>query len=166
MAMLSFCGIDVSKDRLDVVVLPEGWFFSVSNDTAGCAELVVRLRPLAVSAIGLFAAAVSALERRGIGEPGRHLALVRSWNTTTLLVKNGPLTGEDVAAIRRFAEERAFDLGFLRGMSREEANRFNILDQHYFFDSTVALLGVRRCSIGATPCWWRRSCKRRCWPWS
>jgi len=53
MAMLSFCGIDVSKDRLDVVVLPEGWFFSVSNDTAGCAELVVRLRPLAVSAIGL-----------------------------------------------------------------------------------------------------------------
>jgi hypothetical protein len=30
MAMLSFCGIDVSKDRLDVVVLP-GWSFSVSN---------------------------------------------------------------------------------------------------------------------------------------
>ena len=29
MAMLSFCGVDVSKDRLDVVVLPEGWFFSV-----------------------------------------------------------------------------------------------------------------------------------------
>jgi glucose-6-phosphate isomerase len=41
----------------------------------------------------------------------RHLALVRSWNTTTLLVKNGPLTGDDAAAIRRFAEERAFDLG-------------------------------------------------------
>jgi hypothetical protein len=36
-----------------VVMLPEGWFFSVSNDTAGWAELVVRLRPLAVSAIGL-----------------------------------------------------------------------------------------------------------------
>src|SRR6266480_223515 len=92
----------------------------------------------------LFATAVSALERRAIGEPGRHLALVRSWNTTTLLVKNGPLTGEDAAAIRRFAEERAFDLGFLRGMSREEANRFNVLDQHYFFDSAVALLGPQR----------------------
>src|SRR5256885_9911331 len=46
--------------------------------------------------------------------------------------------------IRRFAEERAFDLGFLRGMSREEANRFNVLDQHYFFDSAVALLGPQR----------------------
>src|SRR5262249_56098173 len=53
MAMLSFCGIDVSKDRLDVVVLPEGWFFSVSNDTAGWAELVARFRPVTVSAIGL-----------------------------------------------------------------------------------------------------------------
>jgi len=53
MAMLSFCGIDVSKDCLDVVVLPEGWFFSVSNDTAGWAGLVARLRPLTVSAIGL-----------------------------------------------------------------------------------------------------------------
>ena len=53
MEKLSCGGIDVSKDRLDVVVLPEGWFFSVSNDTAGWAELVARLRPLGVSAIGL-----------------------------------------------------------------------------------------------------------------
>jgi hypothetical protein len=53
MEKLSYGGIDVSKDRLDVVVLPEGWFFSVSNDTAGWAELVARLRPLAISAIGL-----------------------------------------------------------------------------------------------------------------
>src|SRR5262249_50997686 len=53
MAMLSFCGVDVSKDRLDVVVLPEGWSLSVSNDTAGWAELVAMLRPLTVAAMGL-----------------------------------------------------------------------------------------------------------------
>src|SRR5262249_39669316 len=29
-------------------------------------------------------------------------------------------------------------------MSREEANRFNVLDQHYFFDSAIALLGPQR----------------------
>src|SRR5262249_4990541 len=57
MAMSSLCVVDVSKDSLDVVVLPEGWFFSVSNDTAGWAELVARLRPLTVSAIGLRASA-------------------------------------------------------------------------------------------------------------
>jgi transposase len=53
MDKLSYGGIDVSKDRLDVVVLPEERFFSVSNDMAGWAELVARMRPLAVSAIGI-----------------------------------------------------------------------------------------------------------------
>src|SRR5262249_43048171 len=32
MKMLSFCGIDVSKDRLDVMVLPDEYFSSVPND--------------------------------------------------------------------------------------------------------------------------------------
>ena len=53
MAKLSHGGIDVSKDRLDVVVLPEDRCFSVINDAAGWAELVARIRPFAVSAIGI-----------------------------------------------------------------------------------------------------------------
>jgi transposase len=55
MAMLSFCGIDVSKDRLDVMVLPEQQCSSVRNDVAGWAELVERLRSFSISAIGLEA---------------------------------------------------------------------------------------------------------------
>ena len=79
MAMLSFCGIDVSKDRLDVVVLPEGWFFSVSNDTAGWAELVARSRPMGaltsarrdrwVPTTALYS--VSFCHRRADGSTGR-----------------------------------------------------------------------------------------------
>lgn len=42
----SFVGIDVSKDALDVHVLPEGEQFQVGNDQAGCARLVERLKPL------------------------------------------------------------------------------------------------------------------------
>jgi transposase len=44
--MLSFCGIDVSKDRLDVIVLPEEQRSSVSNNRAGWADLVERRRGL------------------------------------------------------------------------------------------------------------------------
>src|SRR4051812_7222179 len=47
MAMLSFCGIDVSKDRLDIMVLPEQQCLSVHNDASGWAELVERLRSFA-----------------------------------------------------------------------------------------------------------------------
>src|SRR5258707_1319869 len=53
MAMLSFGGIDVSKDRLDVVVLPEEECSSVPNDAAGWAELVERLRGFSITAIGI-----------------------------------------------------------------------------------------------------------------
>jgi transposase len=55
MAMLSFGGIDVSKDRLDVMVLPEEQCSSVNNDAAGWAELVEQLRASSVAAIGIEA---------------------------------------------------------------------------------------------------------------
>jgi transposase len=53
MATLSFGGIDVSKDRLDVLLLPRGMYFSVRNNAPGWTELVARLRPFTVAAIGL-----------------------------------------------------------------------------------------------------------------
>jgi transposase len=58
-------GIDVSKDRLDVHVLPGGDAFAVSRDAAGLEALVERLRPLsprtvAVEATGGFETVVAA----------------------------------------------------------------------------------------------------------
>lgn len=43
----SFVGIDVSKNALDVHVLPGGQSWRAVNDEAGCASLVERLKPLA-----------------------------------------------------------------------------------------------------------------------
>jgi len=52
MAMLSFCGIDVSKDRLDVLVLPEQQCSSVRNDAARGTELIAQLRGFSIATIG------------------------------------------------------------------------------------------------------------------
>ena len=48
-----FGGIDVSQDRLDVLLLPQATRFSVANDEAGWNALIARLRDLPVAAIGL-----------------------------------------------------------------------------------------------------------------
>ena len=48
-------GIDVSKDRLDVHILPQNVAFFVARNGAGLAELVERLRPLAPSLVVLEA---------------------------------------------------------------------------------------------------------------
>ena len=55
MAALSYGGIDVSKDRLDVVILPEEQVFSVSNDAVGWGELIEKLGGFSLAAIGIEA---------------------------------------------------------------------------------------------------------------
>ena len=92
----------------------------------------------------LFGTALEALANAGIEQPSRRLALIRSWNTTTLLVKNGPLTADDIARIRDFAEARSFDLAFLPDLQAAEANRHNILQQPYLFEGARALAGPDR----------------------
>ena len=53
--METYVGIDVSKDRLDVHVLPQDEAFFVARNGAGLAELVERLKPLAPSLVVLEA---------------------------------------------------------------------------------------------------------------
>ncbi len=91
----------------------------------------------------LFGMAVSALERSGISDPGRSLVLIRSWKTATLLIKNGALTPQDLKRVRSFCRERSFDPGWYPGMPAQEAERYNRLDEPYFYDGAVALLGPR-----------------------
>src|SRR5258708_6074896 len=105
MAMLSFCGIDVSKDRLDVMVLPEQQCSSVRNDVAGWAELVERLRSFSISAIGLEA---SGGYERGImrallaaGLPVRQInpfKLRQFANASGVLAKNDRLDARMIAS--------------------------------------------------------------------
>jgi spermidine synthase len=88
----------------------------------------------------LFLTALRALERRGAADPARQLALIRSWETTTLLVKNGPLAPADIERIRAFADERSFDLAYYPGIGADEANRYNLLQEPYFFEAAQRLI--------------------------
>lgn len=95
-------------------------------------------------ALKLFATAVTALQARGVDDAGLRLAWVRSWNSITLVIKNGAFTREQIDAVRGFAEDRRFDVAYYPGMSREEANRYNVLASPQFFDAAIALLGPER----------------------
>jgi len=90
----------------------------------------------------LFATAVDALRGRGVEDPGSSLALIRGWQTTTLLVGTKPFTAAQVAAIRRFSSERGFDIAYVPGITATDVNRINVLDRPYLYDAAVALLGT------------------------
>jgi len=95
-------------------------------------------------ALKLFGGAVAALERSGVADPGSRLALIRSWKTSTLLVRNGAFGDADIAAIRAFCAARSFDVAFYPGMRAEEANRYNVVQAPDLFDGVTALLGPGR----------------------
>jgi hypothetical protein len=92
----------------------------------------------------LFATAVTALEKSGADNPGRQLVLIRSWKTTTLLVKNGEFLEEEIRAVRTFCEARSFDVAYYQGMRAMEANRYNVLDKPYLYEGAMALTGEKR----------------------
>ena len=92
----------------------------------------------------LFATAVAALERRGVAEPGRSMVMIRGWNTSTLLVKNGPFSAAEILALRHFCRQRSFDIVHVTGIAAGEANVFNLLERDDFFAGTQALLGPER----------------------
>lgn len=92
----------------------------------------------------LFATAVVALERSGVTNPSARLAMIRGWKTVTLLVKNSDFTAPEIAAHGEFCRTRSFDLAYYPGMHADEANRYNILSQPYFFEGATALLSPQR----------------------
>lgn len=95
----------------------------------------------------LFATAVSALERDGVPNPAARLVMIRGWKTVTLLVKNSDFTPQEIAVIKQFSRSRSFDLAYYPGMQADEANRYNLLQQPYFFEGAVALLSPQRQSF-------------------
>lgn len=89
----------------------------------------------------LAATAVEALKRSSITEVGRHLALVRGWQTVTLLVKRSPFTAGEIDRIETFCRERSFDIGYTPMASEDQVNRYNLLRKPLFFDAARALVG-------------------------
>jgi hypothetical protein len=89
----------------------------------------------------LVATAVQALRASGITAPGERLALIRGWQTSTLLVKNGAFSSEEIARLQGFCSKRAFDTAWYPGMPADAANRVNVFDQAYIYQAPAALTG-------------------------
>ncbi len=91
----------------------------------------------------LTATAIEALESVGVTDPGASIALIRSWNTSTLLIRNGAFPVAEIAALREFARTRSFDTAWFPGITAGDTNRYNVLAAPYLYDGSKALLGER-----------------------
>ncbi len=99
----------------------------------------LRLPPR--DSLKLFASALAALKNKGIAMPEKSLLLIRGLQTTTLLLKRGEFFKEEIEQAGLFSATRSFDLCYYAGMPAHEANSFNVLEEPYFYNGTMALAG-------------------------
>jgi hypothetical protein len=92
----------------------------------------------------LFATAVEALRRAGVNSPCARLALIRSWNTGTLLVARDEFSPAAIETIRSFSGSRSFDTAYYPSMPANQANRFNLLPEPWLYEGAVQLCGDAR----------------------
>ena len=88
----------------------------------------------------ILATAATALEEMGVRDASRHVAVVRSWGSLSILVKRSPLNGNEMEKIRRFARERWFDVVSLPGLGAGESNVFVKLPSDEYYRACAAVL--------------------------
>ena len=98
----------------------------------------------------LAALAVRALPAAAQQAPAAHVAMVRNWDSFTLLVTPQPLPARRIEAIRAFAAGRGFDLVALPGLRAAETNRFNRLAEPFHAQAVAAVLAARPTNAGAS----------------
>src|SRR5688572_13479667 len=89
----------------------------------------------------LFALGVTALEQDNVN-PHTQIVAFRGFNTTTILLKNGPFSPNELSSIRAFLAERAFDLSYAPDVQPDETNQYNILPESKYYQTYVSLLNA------------------------
>jgi len=90
----------------------------------------------------MFATVTEALRNRGVTEPAKHIIMIRSWATATIVVSPQPFLDKQIANARKFAQERSFDVVHLPGIEPEEVNQFHTLEEPIYYESAQWILSV------------------------
>ena len=70
-----------------------------------------------------------------------HMAVIRNYDTYALFASRDPLSPKQLTELADFVRDRNFDWIHYPGMERQEANRFNVLEEPYYYDAAQNVLG-------------------------
>ena len=91
--------------------------------------------------VRIFATVLEALRMEGIGDPQDHLAVIRNWDTCSILVSRLPVAGPGLARLEAFAARLGFDLDYFPGITPDKIDRFNRYGRPFFADAYRDLVG-------------------------
>jgi hypothetical protein len=89
----------------------------------------------------------SALKRMGMERPERHIAVIRTWGTITIIVKRNELTAADIIKIKDFCKERLFDIVYYHGIKKDEVNIYNRFKEPIYYNLISQILDDKKRSL-------------------
>lgn len=81
-----------------------------------------------------------ALKRTGIENPEKHIAVIRTWGTITIIVKKSEIMDADIFKIKVFCKERLFDIVYYHGVKKEEVNIYNKFKEPIYYNLISQIL--------------------------
>jgi hypothetical protein len=104
----------------------------------GVLSLTVSIREFPVYAVQAMVAAQAALHRAGVADPAQHVVIYRSAFNVRLLLSPSPFDPATLDAVRRFCDERSFDVVHLAGRDLAGVRIYNSL-AFVTFETTAKL---------------------------
>jgi hypothetical protein len=143
--------VDISADYLDsaeangndfTVEALDAYLHAVSAD--GIVSIPVSIRDFPAYALRMLATAREGLRQAGIQQPASHILVYRSaWNARILLSPT-PWSPQRIALLRKFCDDRSFDVSYYPGIdvAAARAGIYNDLPAVSFADGAVESTGT------------------------
>jgi spermidine synthase len=132
----------ISEDYRYTVEAFEKYLSSLTKD--GLLSVNFYLIPPPRTEFRILATILKALEQMDIKDVSERFAAIRSWDSMTILVKNSSFTQQEIQHIKRFSEDRRFDLVYYPGIKEEESNRYIRMPSNEYFNGFYNLLNAER----------------------
>jgi len=92
------------------------------------------------NSLKIFSTVIQSLKKQNIEFPEHNIMMIRSWKTSTMIVKKSSFTPQDINILKLFCKDRSFDIIYYSGVSKNEINRFNLLSKPFFYEGVTQLL--------------------------
>lgn len=106
----------------------------------GYLSMTLYILPPARMELKILSTMISAMEAIGIKDADKHIAVIRTWNTVTILLKRDELSASDIDSIKGFARDRRFDLVYYSGAAPDETNIYNKLPDNDYFKIVSSII--------------------------
>ncbi len=128
----------VNENYLYTVEALQGYLEDLS--TGGILSITRWIKNPPRDTLKLFATAVEVLKKTGVEKIEQRLLLIRSWQTSTLLIKNSDFSLVEIRDAEKFCNERGFDISYSFLVTEDQVNSYNVLKYPMFFRGTQALV--------------------------